>query len=313
MTLYTLQAIRDKIRKVTGRPSVNQITDAEIDEYINTFLRYDLPEHLRLFILRTKYSFNLSPNQPYYNFADKNNYLTVESPAYVAGYDTQFFQDYQVFKNLFPEKRYVLQLSVGTGVAGPYGGTFTYTPVKPTTVFISTVDNAGNSLVCKDDGLGNLTGNIALGATVNYQTGAVAGITWTGVISAGTVIYMQAANYQVGRPVAVLFFNNTFEFWPVPDKAYLFEVTAYKNPLALVNPPDEPDLREWWEFIAWGASLKIFADNLDMESYAKAEGLFERHKILIERRTLKQLSTQRARTIYSDYDSWPYSSQYPYM
>jgi len=313
MALYTLQAIRDKIRKITARPSPNQITDSEIDEYINTFLVYDLPEHLRLFILRTTYTIDLVPGQPFYDFTGKNEYLTVEPPAYVAGYDTQYFQDLQTFRNLFPQPRYVVQLTTGTGVAGPYAGTFTYIPVKPTTVFITAIDNAGVSLVCKDDGLGNLVGNILPGATINYRTGAVTGIIWSGVIANGTIIYIEAATYQSARPLAVLFFENKFEFWPVPDKGYLFEIVAYKNPLSLINSVDEPVLREWWEFIAWGASLKIFSDNLDMDSYAKADVLFDRHKVLIERRTLKQLSTQRARTIYSDYDSYPYSNQYPYI
>ena len=33
---FTLQDIRNKVRRVTGRPNAAQITDAQIDQYINT-------------------------------------------------------------------------------------------------------------------------------------------------------------------------------------------------------------------------------------------------------------------------------------
>ena len=39
----TLADIRSKVRRITARPSALQITDAEIDNYINTFYIYDFP------------------------------------------------------------------------------------------------------------------------------------------------------------------------------------------------------------------------------------------------------------------------------
>jgi hypothetical protein len=58
----TLQAIRTKIRRLTRKPSVNQISNADIDEYVNTFIQYDMPEHLRLFSLRETHTFYTTPN-----------------------------------------------------------------------------------------------------------------------------------------------------------------------------------------------------------------------------------------------------------
>ena len=58
----TLAAVRLKVRRLTRSPSAAQISDATIDEYINTFIQYDFPEHLRLFTLKTTFNFFVQPN-----------------------------------------------------------------------------------------------------------------------------------------------------------------------------------------------------------------------------------------------------------
>ena len=58
----SLTAIRLKVRRLTRSPSVGQITDATIDEYVNTFIQYDFPEHLRLFSLKTVLEWFTQPN-----------------------------------------------------------------------------------------------------------------------------------------------------------------------------------------------------------------------------------------------------------
>ena len=89
----TLTAIRIKIRRLTRSPSQALITDAQIDDYINTFVLYDFPESLRLFTFRTTLTFYTQPNidtyetdtvdatAPLYNF--KNKYITVHQPIFI--------------------------------------------------------------------------------------------------------------------------------------------------------------------------------------------------------------------------------------
>ena len=91
--MTTLAIIRSKIRQVINLPSPSDITDAEIDGYINTFYLYDLPEHLRLLNLKTVYSFYTVANQHIYTFP-RNQYLTIEGPIYVAGYQQQLYQSW---------------------------------------------------------------------------------------------------------------------------------------------------------------------------------------------------------------------------
>jgi len=44
----TLETIKIKVRRLTRSPSEAQLSDADLNQYINTFLIYDLPEHLAL-------------------------------------------------------------------------------------------------------------------------------------------------------------------------------------------------------------------------------------------------------------------------
>lgn len=300
--MATLTDIRLKVRRVTGLASSNQITDAELDDYINTFYLYDFPEHLRLINLKEVYTFNTQPDIDRYAFTLNSN-VSIEGPAYVSGYPIQIFQDRELFFSYYSNanRMYVQTLTTGTGIAGPYAGTITAIPVlRDQRVLISTVDNAGNALSALDDGTGTFVGNVVAGSTINYLTGAIANLTWTGAIAAGDVITVQSINYQAARPQAVLFFNDILQLWPVPDMAYKFDINTYITPTALAAVIDEPVLQEWWQLIAYGAALKIFADKLDMENYGKVNVFFNEQKKLVERRTLKQISINRVSTIYSD-------------
>ena len=80
----TLVDIRNKVRRITGRPNPAQISDLQIDQYINTYYLYDLSEQLRLESFRVNYQFMTNANQPVYDFP-KEIYLTNMPPIYVGG------------------------------------------------------------------------------------------------------------------------------------------------------------------------------------------------------------------------------------
>jgi hypothetical protein len=123
----TLQAIQNKVRRLTRSPSASQITDVDLQNYINTFVVYDFPEHLRTFNLRTQFTFYTNPyqdeyptdeasfgdpvanptivNNPLYNF--QNKYLTVHPPAYVAGYQTLWTQSRDEFFAIYPKINFI--------------------------------------------------------------------------------------------------------------------------------------------------------------------------------------------------------------
>jgi len=309
----TLEQIRNKVRLITGRPSPNQLSNADLDNYINDFYVYDMGAHLKMWNLKNSLSpivanaggeRVLTEGEWLYQ-VDSNVYTSLEPPFYVAGYEISFFQDIRSFMNYFPSYSVSQTLATGTGIAGPYTGTITTTPVLFRSVFISAMDAAGNTLVAECNAAGTITGDVVAGGTINLVTGAVAGLTFTAAIPAGNLITVQSLTFESARPQAVLYLNQALVFYPVPDTAYEIACTVYYNPDEL-GAGDQPEIRQWWNLIALGASIKIFTDNLDVESIAKIQPLFDQAKRLAERRTLKQLSTQRASTIYD------YGTNYPY-
>lgn len=295
--MTTLADIRLKTRRIIKSPSANQITNAEIDDYINTFYLYDFPEHLRLINLKKTYTFITEPDIDIYNFTP-NTVISIETPVYIGGMQIMYFQNREQFFTVYPEIQRNEILTTGNGTAGPYAGTITAIPVKRNRVLISTVDINGNALSAQDTVAGTFTGDVAAGSTIDYITGVITNINWTANISAGTNIQIQSINYQRTKPQAVLFYDDKLQLSPVPDQAYEFVINAYVTPTALINASDEPELREWWQLLAIGAALKIFGDRLDIESYSKTKIFFDEQKRLVERRTMKQLSNQRTATIY---------------
>ena len=59
----TLEQIRAKTRKITGRLSVNQLSNDDLNNYINDFYVYELPQHLKLWDL-TNVESPLFPTTP---------------------------------------------------------------------------------------------------------------------------------------------------------------------------------------------------------------------------------------------------------
>ena len=62
----TLEAIQIKVRRLTRSPSTAQLSDDDLNNYINTFVVYDFPEQLRMFNLRTTFTFVCNAYQDTY-------------------------------------------------------------------------------------------------------------------------------------------------------------------------------------------------------------------------------------------------------
>lgn len=188
----TLQTIRNKVRRITARPSDTSITDAQLDEYINTFYIYDFPEHLRLESLRVNWQFLTQANIAIYDFPT-DLFLTVMPPIFIAGYQSYMTQSRENFFRINPALNFLQQsVATGNGTVGPYTiqlangnilrgfkqnppgaysgyGIYSPTPVLPGdpdnpyyarnliwNVMLSGTDSLGVSVSIVDDGLGNL-------------------------------------------------------------------------------------------------------------------------------------------------------------
>jgi hypothetical protein len=141
----TLQAIETKVRRLTRSPSTNQLSQTDLDNYINTFILYDFPEHIRTFNLRTQFTFYCNPFQdvyntdtisygsnlvsppanaqynPLYNF--QNNFMTVHEPLYIAGFQQFYSQSPEQFYSIYPNVNSIGPIGiVGDGVTTIFSG-----------------------------------------------------------------------------------------------------------------------------------------------------------------------------------------------
>ena len=312
-----LTAIRRKFRNVTGQLDSAQIGDPEIDQYINTFYVYQLPMHVPLFNMKQTYTFYTNALQDVYDFP-RNEYSFIQPPAYCAGYQLFFSQSREQFYRSFPKLNFLQQVGNGDGLTTAFVFTLTNTPLLRASTnenndilsdfLLSAVDNLGNSIQVIDNGTGGLveqgTDSPTIG-TINYATGAVtvdfALLAVPQTPGNGQVINAQYVPVAPSRPVSVLFFQDQFILRPVPDGIYKFVIDAWKMPFQFdTNTPLQvPQLNEWWLLIAYGAADLFFADNSDFENMQKYRMLLQEQLKLVNRRTIKQQTSQRSATIYS--------------
>lgn len=357
----TLQAIRNKVRRMTGRPSENQISNEDIDNYINTFYVYDMSEHIKMESLRFNYEFTTTANIPVYNLPT-DVYLAAMPPVYIGGYQSYMTQSRENFFRINPGLNFLQQsIYTGNGTPGPYTAQFlTQTPITPGfqpnppgayaitpiagvnypstqprfinwNVIISAlgtpdpVSGIAPSITLVDDGLGNLfdpadpaippynAGNFpTIRGNVNYITGAIDIAAFQASIPMGNAINAQYVPYVASRPQSVVFYQDQFILYPIPDQAYTISFEAYKYPTAFLNDPTGigiPQVAEWWQLLAFGAAQKVFEDNGDFENMAKFRPLLDEQMRLVMRRTIVQQTSERTASIYTEQSQFP---QYPF-
>lgn len=306
----TLTAIRTKVRRLTRSPSEQLLSTADIDEYINTFVLYDFPSHLRLSSLRTVFTFFTEPNQdvyqtvtddpesPFYNFKDK--YITTHEPVYIAGYLSMFSQSREQFFSVYPMTNNIASIgTTGDGVTTTFSGTLAAVPVLKNQVLFDSVNNAGTGLELHDDGLGNLIGTGVSTGTIDYVTGAFT-LNFETAPGAGKQINSQTVPYVAALPQALLWFQDTLTLRPVPDQPYRVDLEAYIRPTALLADDQSPELQQWWQYIAYGASKKVFEDRMDLDSVQQILPEFKQQERLVVRTTIVQQTKERTATIYSE-------------
>ena len=308
----TLAAIRTKVRRLTRSPSTTQLADADIDEYVNTFILYDLPEHLRLHTLRDNFVFYTEPDIDTYGstYVDPNLYINTMKPIYIAGRRVHFSQSQDEFYSMYPKVNNISSIgTAGDGATVAFSGTLSSTPILKNQVLFSSIDANNDGLALTDDGAGTLAGDGA--GTIDYLTGAYT-LNFSAAPASGEAIESQTVPYVASVPQGILYFNNEFIMRPVPDKPYRVEVEIYKQPTQLLAAGTSPDLKQWWQYIAYGAAKKVFEDRTDVEGAAMLMPEFKKQEALVLRRTLVQQAKERSATIYTktlnninNWWSWP--------
>lgn len=305
--MSTLARIRKKVRRLTATPSANQLPDSEIDEYIDTFYQQDLPAHLKLWNLHDTYEFYTQQNEDRYTLP-VNTYTNISPPCYIAGYQSFYTQLREQFFNIYPKLNFSQDVATGNGSAGPYIFTLTNVPCLKRDFLVSAVDTNGITRTLVDVPVNDTTGNLVADGTttptlgtINYVTGAVTVTNFGDIIATGTTINAQYVPYEANRPTAMLFYDDEMILRPVPDKAYKVTIEVYRTPSQLLTVAgDEPDIQQWWQYIAFGAAYKILEDRQDTETMQALAARLDEQKQLVLHRTLEQLTPQRTETIFSE-------------
>jgi hypothetical protein len=317
--LTTLTQIRTKIRRLTRSVSPAQITDAQIDEYINTFVLYDFPANIKLDYLMSSFSFYTVPQIDTYTtdtvpeLVDfKNKYISVGMPVYIEGNKAFYTQSRDQFFKSYPMITPLRNLQLSNGTATYTGlliqppaipGTIPTSNVLRGTINLSMVNAIGTGFIVHDTGvsdpitgLGTLVG--AGTGFVDYTTSAFS-VTFNDTPAVNTWVQASYYNYQPAIPDTVLFYDTEFFLRPVPNGAYKVTLNCFIRPTQLLATNDVPDLVEWAQYIAFGASKKIYEDRFDWESVAALMPAFKEQEALCLRRTLMQQKDQRAATIFN--------------
>lgn len=302
-TTWDLQRMRSVIRKITGKFDPSQMTDAEIDNYINDFYLYDFPEDMRTLKLEQWYEFTTTPNIDVYPLPD--NYIQIKPPIYIDGYEAAWYQEPQLFYRIWPQLS-TIQNEVAVGNGGSiYGFTLYATPILRGTLNVFAANDQENFT---DDSNGNLISSVTglAAGTIDYLTGVVTSLTFNSPVQPGMFINAHFFAYVASRPRDILFFNQEMTMRPVPQTVFSVKVVVYVQPTTALgqsqfggNLTDQPLFAEWWQLLTYGASLKIFIEDSDHDQYDQYLEYYERQKLLAQRRALKILMNKRILTPYS--------------
>ena len=178
----SLQAIQNKVRRITRSLSENLLPEADLNQYINTFVLNDFPEELRLFNLKTTFSFYTLPyvdrysttndeNSPLYNFTNK--YITTQAPIFIAGYQSLYSESRERFYSIYPLVNSIANIgTTGNGLETQFSGVINsqqanipqginqFVCLLQNNVLFSSVDINNNGLAMKDSPiLDDVTGN----------------------------------------------------------------------------------------------------------------------------------------------------------
>jgi hypothetical protein len=348
MANSTLDAIHTKVRRLTRSPSISQISDAQIDEYVNTFILFDFPSQLRLFSLRSLLTFYTQPGvdvysttttvvtDPLYNF--KNRYIAVHPPLYMAGIQCFYTQERDVFYGYWPQTNSIIDTQLrGNGTMGPFVGqinssqlgTVPYPFILQNSVNFNCLDVNNNSMVLVDIPISNTIGNLTIPNVplfppydtiqnpnnyINYLTGQWV-VTFPNPTQQLAQLWFEGILYQPGKPLGMLYYDDKFTIRPVPDKTYQIQIEVDVRPTQLIQTTDIPYLEEWWQYISYGTSKKIFEDRMDMDSVQLIMPEFKQQERFVLRTTLTQQANERTTTIYSQgkqYGFGWFNSNWPY-
>jgi hypothetical protein len=300
MAEWALSDIRTKTRQLSGRLSVSELSNQQVDDEINWYFQFEFPAEVKLNRNYTLHEFNTSAGIQDYAFPA--NFTNFVPAATIDRRELLFFQNPDKFYKDNPEN--VSRFSTWTGDGATVAFSNTYANNVPILAGSVIVDDTVEVFTDTDngDGTGTLTGDKTGTGSINYTTGVLS-VTFNTAPVNNQVIQASFIQYRAGFPVSVLMFDNQFRFFPIPDKAYRVRMKAWQ--LAYVKPvtgankttftlaTDKPLQEEWGPAIAFGASRRIASNFGEMDRYSELTALYKEQINYILTRTHIDLESTR--------------------
>ncbi len=286
MSTWTLAEIRQKVRQVTGRLSSDDLSNTQIDDYINKYYQFTFPAELKLESKLEILNLNTEANVQTYDLPA--GFTNPVSPGTMDELNLIWYQDPILFRRENVQNVTRQISGVGDGIITAFALTAQQFPIIAGTVIVT-----DDVEIFTDNGLGILTGNAGGSGTVVYATGAM-NVTFAVAPLTGQNIIFSFKQFLAGRPIAVLWFDDQFTFAPIPNTTYRFKCQGYATVTPLVNSTDKPELEQWGPGIAYGAARDIHADAAEYDAYQNVTALYKEQLAYILRRTHQNLLNIRA-------------------
>lgn len=169
---WTLENIISKVRSITGTPSTDQLTDAQITAYINNYYIYQMPFELKEQIENQFLTFNTTPGTDVYSFP--SGYFTDSPGAYADGFPLVFYQDPDIFFQDWPQQYAVDNIATGDGVTTAFSGGLQNPPIIIGTLNIIADNTDGIQQLISDQSEGDsVSETIDVGTGVTNYSGTL--------------------------------------------------------------------------------------------------------------------------------------------
>jgi hypothetical protein len=303
------------MRLNSALPNQDQISDATLLSFLNTFVTEDVPQEIQELSYKAQWQFTTEANIDQYNFP-VNTYVGIHGEVFCNGSPLITSQSYTEFYRRWQENINPIT-TVSSGNGGPsyswtgigYPAIRGHTNVLGTLypgVYINTTSVNGTFLTVTDDGNGNLIGDGT--GTIDYLSGSVS-VTF----SQGTLnpIYQNNYTYSGGEPSACLFYDNILTFRDVPDKPYLIQVEAYVNPVAFASTNAPVILNFMAKFFIYGATRYLLLTYKDLAQLAVIDPLYREQEQMLLNRSQRQRNNVIIQTIYNVPASPPWMTNNP--
>lgn len=289
---WTRANIRDKVRKHLGRLSEAELSNAEIDKRINQF-EYTFDAEVKLDRNFTYYELTTDANEAVYTF-DNDSYTNIESPGTIDDQSIQWYQDPFYFEKSNPLVKYRAYPWTGDGSTVSFSTTVSDYPISPGTIIIydntEKFEDTTSSWTTSNI---NLTGDAGGSSTINLDTGVIS-VTFNTAPANGQQILLSFNQFNPGRPIAMLFYDNEIKFYPPPDTAYKFKCKAWKRLVPTTSSTSTPLLDQWGPALAIGTARDMAAEYGEIDLYQELQALYKEQIRYVLNRTTQNMTNERA-------------------